>query len=73
MTPPRGTARRWVRLPPEPRDTLRAGLLAGAVGAGVGLAAFYLTRLLLAREPLSGPPGVRNPDGAVEREGPGGA
>ncbi len=73
MSPPRGTARRWVRLPPERDDTLRAGLLAGAVGAGVGLAAFYLTRLLLAREPLSGPPGTGRPGDGGDHAGPGGA
>lgn len=45
---------RWIRIPPEPRHDVAAAVVAGAVALGVGLAAFYLTRLLLAREPLPG-------------------
>ena len=42
----------WIRLRPGRRETAGAALVAGAVGVGVGLATFWLARLLLAREPL---------------------
>ena len=64
--------RRWVRNDPDRRETLGAGLVAGAVAAGVGVVTFYLARLFLAREPLDAPPGPPSDDGA-ERSGPGGA
>lgn len=49
----------WIRVHPDRTDTARALVAAGAVAAGVGLATFYLARLLSARERLSGggPPG----------------
>ena len=59
---------RWIRVRPGRRENLRA-----ALAAGIGVESFYLTRLLLAREPLQGPPGP-SPDGAGEPDGwPGGA
>lgn len=65
--------RRWIRVRPDRGENLRAALAAGALAAGVGVVSFYLTRLLLAREPLQGPPGP-SPDGAGEPDGrPGGA
>lgn len=59
----------WIRVPPEPRDTVAAGIVAGAVAAGVGLVTFYLLRTFLAREPLKGPP---SPGTLQERRGEGG-
>jgi len=44
----------WIRRPPEARDTAAAFVLAGVAAVGVGAVTFYLTRLLLAREPLGG-------------------
>ncbi|HSW31058.1 MAG TPA: hypothetical protein VLH75_16355 [Longimicrobiales bacterium] len=49
----------WIRTPPEPRDDVAAALVAGALAVGVGLAAFWITRLFLARERL--------PEGPAER------
>lgn len=46
--------RRWVQVRPGRRENLLSGLSAGLLGAGVGLTAFYLVRLFLAREPLEG-------------------
>ncbi len=46
---------RWARVPARPGDNLKAGAVAAGVAAAVGLATFYLTRLLLAREPLAVP------------------
>ena len=43
----------WIRRPPEPRDSLTAGVVAIATAATVGVVAWYLTRTLLSREPLS--------------------
>ena len=43
---------RWIRLDPDRHDDLRAAIVAGALGVGVGLVAFYFARLLSAREPL---------------------
>jgi len=42
--------RRFVRREPEPRETLGAALLSGALAVGVGLVSFYFVRLLLARD-----------------------
>ncbi|HKJ01914.1 MAG TPA: hypothetical protein VJ997_05645 [Longimicrobiales bacterium] len=57
----------WIRVPPDRDHDTRAVLAAGAVAAGVGLATFYLARILLAREKLGegGPPGEahRGPEG----------
>lgn len=44
-------SRHWIRRPPRWKETLAAGLLA----TGVAAASFYLTRVLLAREPLPEP------------------
>ncbi len=44
--------KRWIRLRPERRDTAAAALVATTLGFGVGMAAFYVVRLFLAREPL---------------------
>ncbi len=46
---------RWIRVRPGASETLRAAVVAGAMAIGVGATAFYLTRLLLSREPLAGP------------------
>ena len=46
----------WIRVPAKRGDDVAAGIMAGALAAGVGLVTFYLIRTLLAREPLS-PPG----------------
>jgi hypothetical protein len=61
----------WIRVPPERGDTVAAGVVAGAVAAGVGLVTFYLVRTLLAREPLSGgaPPPARVARGGRDGEG----
>lgn len=68
-----GSRRRWLRGSPGARENLGAAVVAGAVAASVGLTTFYLTRLFLAREPLSGPPG-RLPEGDAEPDdGAGGA
>ena len=47
--------RRWVQVPPGPREEVVSAVAAGLLGAGVGLVTFYLVRLLLAREPIEGP------------------
>lgn len=48
---------RYIRVPAERRDTVAALMVSGVVAAGVGAVTFYLTRVLLAREPLdAGPP-----------------
>ncbi len=58
----------YVRRPPRARETLEAAALAAGVGICVGAAAFYLVRVLLARERVGqgggssgvGRPGVRD-------------
>lgn len=59
---------RWIPVRPGPGDSLRAALVAGAVAIGVGATAFYVTRRLLAREPLAGPdhPARRDDPKALE-------
>lgn len=52
--------RRYVRVPPEKKDTVVAALVSGAVAACVGAVTFYLTRMLLSREEL-GPRGALGP------------
>lgn len=52
--------RRYVRVPPEKKDTVAAALVSGAVAACVGAVTFYLTRMLLSREEL-GPRGALGP------------
>lgn len=43
---------RWVPAPPDRRESILSGLVGAAVGIGAGLATWYLTRTLLAREPV---------------------
>lgn len=43
---------RWIRNRPDRRHDALAGLVATAAGVVVGAGVFYLTRLLVAREPL---------------------
>ena len=50
---------RWIRTPPEPSDEVAAALVAGAIAVGVGLAAFWIARLFLARERLPEKPVAR--------------
>ena len=45
---------RYVRREPERRETLVAALVSGVVAAGVGVATFYLARLVLARDAMGG-------------------
>lgn len=52
------TRRRWIRMPPEREDTVGAAALAVVAGVGVGVATWYVARLLLAREPVGAPPGT---------------
>jgi len=58
---------RWARVPARPRDTLTAAVAAASVATAVGFATFYLTRLLLAREPLAA---ARRPAKPGERPAP---
>jgi len=44
----------WIRVPPEPRQALAAGVVAGVVALGAAAVTFYIVRLVLAREPVSG-------------------
>lgn len=46
---------KWIRMPPDRRETGVAALAAGLLAAGVGMATFYVVRLFLTREPLNGP------------------
>lgn len=48
--------RRWVRVTASRADNMRSGLAAGMLAAGVGIATFYVVRLVLAREPLGESP-----------------
>ena len=63
--------RRWIRVPPERKHAVASLFVSGAVAAGVGLVTYYVTRTLLAREPLEGPPGTQV--AASDRPGPRGA
>ena len=45
-------SRRWIPAPAEPKDTVAAALVSGALAAGVGVVTFYLVRTILARESL---------------------
>lgn len=60
---------RWIRVPPGRREEAGAWLAAGLAAAGVGVVTFYLTRLLLSREPLEST-GLteprRSPSGEIE-------
>lgn len=48
-----GPVELWTRLEPGGRENLGAGAAALVAGAVVGTVVFYVTRILLAREPLS--------------------
>ena len=60
--------RRYVRREPEPKDTIGAAMLSGALALGVGLVSFYFVRLLLAREEVGGsrPPALPEPSADEE-------
>ncbi|MFQ5536788.1 MAG: hypothetical protein ACE5GJ_04980 [Gemmatimonadota bacterium] len=58
--------RRWIRLKPGRRENAMAAMAAGVVAVGVGAVAFHVTRLLLAREPLSGGSHGDSPAGSAE-------
>ncbi len=45
---------RYIRNEPSSRENLAAALISGAVAVGVGVVAFYLVRLLVAREAIGG-------------------
>ena len=57
--------RRFVRVPPERKDTVAAAIVSGAVAAAVGAVTFYLTRVFLTREVLE-PRGRVNPRETLE-------
>jgi len=61
--------RRWMPVRPERGDVVAAALVSGAVGLVVGAVTFYLTRTLLAREPLEPGPGRELPGRREERDG----
>lgn len=58
---------RYVRNEPDSRENLSAAVISGALAACVGLATFYLARLLLAREPI-GAPGLEKPAKEAQTE-----
>lgn len=58
---------RYRRVEPRRPDTAGALLAAGAVAAVTGAVTFYLVRLFLAREPLSGRRGPPGPPLPSER------
>ncbi len=65
---------RYRRRPPTRGETARAAVISAALGAGIGLVSFYLTRLLLAREPLASGAtasgsGGSTPTSSEDREG----
>lgn len=59
-------SRHWIRRPPRWKETLGAGLLA----TGVAAVSFYLTRMLLAREPLP-EPSPKEEESRTRKETPG--
>ena len=61
-------SRRFVRREPEPKETVGAALLSGALAVGVGLVSFYFVRLLLARDEVGGsrPPSLPEPSADEE-------
>jgi hypothetical protein len=46
---------RWIRTRPDPKHDVLAVVVAAAAGATLSMVVFYLTRLVLPREPLAGP------------------
>lgn len=56
----------WAPRPPEPRESVLAGAFAAATGLAVGMAAFYLARLLLFREEVLLEPPPRGEEEARE-------
>lgn len=57
-------SRVWIRGRPRTRDSALAGLVALGAGALAAGATFYVTRLMLAREPLE-----LSPDSSDARQG----
>ena len=43
---------RYIRMEPDRSDNVKAAVVSAALGAGVGIVAFYFVRLMLSREPL---------------------
>lgn len=43
---------RYIRTEPDRSDQTKAAVVSAALGAGVGIVAFYFIRLMLTREPL---------------------
>lgn len=43
---------RYIRMEPDRSDNVKAAVVSAALGAGVGIVAFYFVRLVLSREPL---------------------
>ena len=48
--------RPWIRREPGPEDERRAAGLALAAGAALGVAVYYVARIVLARDPIDAPP-----------------
>ena len=44
---------RYLRNEPDRRENITAMLISGTLAVGVGIVAFYVARLLLAREPIA--------------------
>jgi hypothetical protein len=59
--------RRYIRNEPDRRDDVAAAVVAGTLAAGIAAVAFYLVRLLLAREPVERTD-IRTPERVPGRE-----
>jgi len=59
---------RYIRNAPTRGENFRAALASAAVALGVGVTAFYLTRIFLSRDPL--PRKNERPPGLGQKEGP---
>ena len=59
---------RYIRNAPTRSENFRAALASAAVALGVGVTAFYLTRIFLARDPF--PRKNERPPGLGQKEGP---
>lgn len=57
---------RWMRRPARREDALAAAAVSLAIGAGVAAVAFYVVRVMLAREPIGGRALLGAPDGRGE-------